>query len=118
MLSAWGPCAAPCTPCESDFNGDCNVGINDFLDLLANWGSCPEFALAAPLTLEQELADACLDEEDDWEEYYDVMTDEASSQATKDRYDCWMRHYLLECSKCQCPHTGQGSGCPNPDPFH
>jgi len=28
-------------PCPSDFDGDGEVGINDFLELLANWGPCP-----------------------------------------------------------------------------
>ncbi len=31
-----------CTdPCPADIDGDGNVGINDFLDLLAAWGPCP-----------------------------------------------------------------------------
>ena len=77
---------------------------------------CPPGGAPPPLSLAEELANACLDG-DDWDEYVDVMTDEASSQATKDRYDCWMRHYINDCSRCSCPHTGTGSGCPNPDPF-
>ena len=28
-------------PCDADVDGDGNVGINDFLDLLAAWGPCP-----------------------------------------------------------------------------
>ena len=27
--------------CPSDVNNDGTVGINDFLQLLADWGSCP-----------------------------------------------------------------------------
>ena len=27
--------------CPSDINNDGNVGINDFLQLLADWGPCP-----------------------------------------------------------------------------
>ena len=38
LLSAWGPCPAPCSPsCVGDLDGDCVVGITDFLLLLANW---------------------------------------------------------------------------------
>ena len=37
------PCsAASCPqPCVADLDGDGNVGIVDFLDLLAAWGLCP-----------------------------------------------------------------------------
>lgn len=39
LLTAWGPCAAPCPPaCAGDLDGDCAVGITDFLSLLKNWG--------------------------------------------------------------------------------
>ena len=39
LLAAWGPCAAPCPPgCPADLDGDCQVGITDFLLLLGNWG--------------------------------------------------------------------------------
>jgi len=31
----------PIPVCPGDINGDGNVGINDFLDLLAAWGPCP-----------------------------------------------------------------------------
>ena len=38
LLAAWGGCADPCPPsCPADLDGDCNVGITDFLILLANW---------------------------------------------------------------------------------
>ncbi len=37
------PCfAVTCPqPCVGDLDDDGDVGINDFLDLLANWGACP-----------------------------------------------------------------------------
>ena len=31
----------PCSSCPEDLDGDGNVGISDFLDLLAAWGPCP-----------------------------------------------------------------------------
>jgi hypothetical protein len=32
----------PCPPaCPADFDGDGSVGVNDFLELLAHWGPCP-----------------------------------------------------------------------------
>ena len=31
----------PIPVCPADITGDGNVGINDFLDLLAVWGPCP-----------------------------------------------------------------------------
>jgi hypothetical protein len=31
----------PCTVCEHDLDGDGTVGITDFLSLLARWGPCP-----------------------------------------------------------------------------
>jgi hypothetical protein len=31
----------PCLGCPEDLNGDGDVGISDFLDLLAAWGPCP-----------------------------------------------------------------------------
>ena len=114
LLGQWGQ---QCTSCDFGL-GDPGVGINEFLELLDRWFTvCPLSSAPPPLSLEQELADACLTE-DEWDEYVDVMTDEASSQADKDRYDCWMRHYIIDCSRCSCPHTGTGSGCPNPDPFN
>ncbi len=38
------PCfAVTCPqPCVGDLDNDGSVGINDFLDLLANWGPCPK----------------------------------------------------------------------------
>ncbi|MCH7797378.1 MAG: hypothetical protein IID28_02895 [Planctomycetes bacterium] len=37
LIETWGPCPEPCSPCPADLDGDCNVGITDFLILLANW---------------------------------------------------------------------------------
>ena len=38
LLAAWGECADPCPPsCPADLDGDFDVGITDFLILLANW---------------------------------------------------------------------------------
>ncbi len=34
LLAAWGVCGC----CAEDIDGDGNVGITDFLELLANWG--------------------------------------------------------------------------------
>jgi hypothetical protein len=38
LLSAWGPCAAPCA---ADLTGDGEVGFGDLLLLLSLWGACP-----------------------------------------------------------------------------
>ncbi len=37
LLAAWGHCD-DCDKCPSDIDGDCHVGITDFLLLLGNWG--------------------------------------------------------------------------------
>ena len=38
LMDAWGPCQGPCPPhCPADLDDDCQVGIVDFLLLLANW---------------------------------------------------------------------------------
>ena len=37
LLAAWGPCPDPPAPCTADFDGDGDVGIADFLTLLANF---------------------------------------------------------------------------------
>lgn len=107
LLAKWGPCT-----CQADFDCDENVGIVDFLQLLANWGPCPQSGLPEPLTLAEELADACLTQ-DNWDEYVGVMTDESSSQAKKDRYDCWMRHHISYCPACTCGPEH----CSGVDPF-
>ncbi len=96
-----------------DFNGDGDVGVPDLLELILNWGPCQCDPGAEVLTLEEELADACLTMED-WDEFVDVMTDPESSQEDKDNYLCWMEHYLYDCTKCTCTHLPM---CPGPDPF-
>jgi hypothetical protein len=40
LLSAWGPCPAPCPPqCPGDLDGTCSVGVVDLLLLLSGWGT-------------------------------------------------------------------------------
>ena len=43
LLDAWGSCSDCGTPaaCLADFDGNCVVGITDFLILLANWSPTP-----------------------------------------------------------------------------
>jgi hypothetical protein len=46
VITAWGPCAAPCPPrCAADISpspsGDCTVGVNDLLAVITSWGACP-----------------------------------------------------------------------------
>ncbi len=36
LINSWGPCPE-CSACPADLDGDCAVGIRDFLILLANW---------------------------------------------------------------------------------
>ncbi len=110
LLSAWG--TDPDGPPDFDCSGE--VGTSDLLVLLSNWGPCPgECPLSTtPLTIEEEMDDACLTM-DDWDEYYELMQSSAN-QATKDRFQCWMEHYIYDCNKCTCTGT---SLCPNPDPF-
>ena len=109
LLAAWGP--NPGHPADLDCNRE--VGVSDLLILLADWGLCPCGVGPEPLTLEEELADACLTQEN-WDEFEDVMTDPNASQEDKDRYNCWMIHYLDHCNKCTCEHQPE---CPSPDPF-
>ena len=110
LLASWGPCPG----CAADL--DCNlvVGASDLLSLLASWGLCACGTGPGPLTLQEELDDACLTM-DDWDDFVDVMTDPESSQADKDRYLCWMEHYFFDCNRCICIGA---SGCPGPDPFN
>ncbi len=43
LISAWGNCASPCLPrCPADLDGNCTVNVFDLLDLLRDWGECPE----------------------------------------------------------------------------
>ncbi|MEE8156214.1 MAG: right-handed parallel beta-helix repeat-containing protein [Phycisphaerales bacterium] len=109
LLAGWGPNPDH----RADFNNDGMVGASDLLALLANWGECPCGIPTSPPTLQEELDDACLTM-DDWNEFVAVMTDPNSSEADKDRYSCWMTHYIEDCNKCICIGA---SGCPNPDPF-
>ncbi len=116
----------PC-PWDLDANGGVGVadllillanwgnpyGVPDLLDLLLNWGLCPCGVGPEPLTLEEELADACLSQAD-WDEFVEVMGDPNRSQEDKDRYECWMTHYLFHCDKCTCIDEPD---CPSPDPF-
>ncbi|MEE8156344.1 MAG: hypothetical protein V3T53_15425 [Phycisphaerales bacterium] len=111
LLANWGTCL-DCGNCPADFDGNCTVGASDLLALLANWGPCPAMS-QEPLSLQEELDDACLTQAD-WDEFVDVMTDPLSSEADKDRYKCWMVHYLDHCNKCTCTDRGE---CPDPDPY-
>ena len=106
LLDQWGD------PGLCDFDGDGVVGIIDFLLLLASWGACPDTECVASLTIQQELALHCLDQAD-WDLHEAVMTDPTSSQLKKDRYHCWMRHYLYDCDYCSC----STALCPGKDPF-
>ena len=47
-----------CTSCDFDPGSPDHVGIQEFLALLANWGACPALGLPAPPTLQEELDDA------------------------------------------------------------
>ncbi len=116
-------------PCPWDLNGDGEVsaadllallaawgnpyGAADLLDLLADWGLCPCVEGIPPLSLADELADACLSD-DNWDAFVAKMTDPNASQADKDRYDFWMTHYMFHCNNCSCTHPSE---CPSPDPF-
>ena len=111
LFSQWGPPPPPNKP--ADFNNDGIVNTVDLLILFANWGLCDcDTTGIEPLTLPEELADACLTM-DDWNEYVGVMSGSAN-QATKDRYKCWMEHYLNDCNRCTCLGPVP---CPAPDPF-
>ncbi|MCH8822173.1 MAG: hypothetical protein IH984_01570 [Planctomycetes bacterium] len=106
LFAQWG------TAGPADFNNDGIVNTEDLLILFANWGPCPASGLPDPLTVEEELIDACLTM-DNWNEYVGVMMGSAN-QATKDRYKCWMEHYINDCNRCTCLGPVP---CPNPDPF-
>ena len=113
LLGTWGPCP-PMEGCPADFDDSGDVGVSDFLALLGNWGPCPCDTGPGPLSLEDELADACLTD-DHWDDFVDVMTDPESSQEDQDRYNCWMIHLLDHCNNCTCTHKSE---CPNPNPFN
>ncbi len=109
LLVAWGP--NPGHPADLDCNRE--VGVPDLLELILNWGLCSCGVGDEPLTLEEELADACLSWAN-WDKFVEVMTNPDSSQEDKDNYLCWMEHYLFDCDKCTCTHIPV---CPGPDPF-
>lgn len=104
LFAQWG------TNGPADFDGSGSVDTLDLLALFANWGPCYCGGLE-PLTLEEELDDACISEEE-WDDYEDIMQN--GTQAEKDNYQCWMLHWIEDCNRCAC--IGQ-SGCPGPDPF-
>ena len=113
--------------CPWDLDGNCDVGIGDLLIVLADWGNpygigdllallaawgpCPPCSVE-PLSLAEELADACLTQEN-WDDFVSVM--QTGSEAEKENWMCWMTHYLFHCNKCTCEHLP--SECPGPDPF-
>lgn len=107
LFAAWG--SDPGGPPDFDCNGA--VGTTDLLELFANWGACPCPPSSTPLSFEDELADACISQAE-WDDYEDTMQN--GTQAEKDNYDCWMRHWIEDCDRCSC--LGQ-SGCPGADPF-
>ncbi len=115
-------------PCPWDLNGDCVVGVEDLLIILANWGSpydiddfddlmdawgpCACDPEAVVPSLADELDDACLTQLD-WLRFMRVL-DNPPSQAVLDNNLCWMIHYLDHCDQCICLHSGV---CPDDDPF-
>ena len=108
LLGGWGPNAGP-----GDLNCDFGVGVLDLLALLASWGKCPCAGPGPePPSLEEELTEACLTMED-WFDFVDVM--QTGSEAEKENWLCWMEHYLNNCNRCTCTHSGVI--CPGPDPF-
>ena len=107
LLAAWGP--NPGHPADLDCSSD--VGLSDMLSLLADWGLCPCGVGPEPLSLQEELEDACLSQ-DNWDDFVDVMQN--GTEEDKENYLCWMIHYLDHCPKCTCTHIPM---CPGPDPF-
>ncbi len=110
FLGMWGPCV-DCNDCPADFDGDCDVGVTDLLFLLGSWGPCPCNPGAEVLSLQEELDDACLTQ-DDWDKLVDVM--QTGTEEEKENWLCWMNHYLDDCNRCICTHEVI---CPGPDPF-
>ena len=86
--------------------------MKDLLFLLGNWGPCQCAPHAVVLSLDDKLAEACVSDEN-WNKFVDKMTDANASQEEKDRYYCWMDHYLFDCTCLTC----MGSLCPGPDPY-
>ena len=106
LLAGWGPSSGP-----GDLDCDFQVNIVDLLALLAAWGSCPGSGLPEPLSLEEELADACLTL-DDWDDFEECMT--TGTQVERDNCKCWMEHFLYNCNRCSCTHN---PGCLGSNPF-
>jgi hypothetical protein len=112
ILSEWGDCPDPPDPCAADVNDDDVVDMDDVEAVLAAWGNCPNVFSTSIPTLGNELEESTCLEEEDWDLFYETMTDPEVSQAVKDNMQCWMNHYLNECS----PSCGQ-SPCTGADPF-
>ena len=113
LLGAWGPC--PAGPCPADFDGDGVVGIVEFLALLGHWGPCPGVDAEPELSLQSAIEGAGLVWPSDWDAFEATMTDPNASEAEKDRWSCWMDHYLDIHSRqffIEWPNP-----CPAPDPF-
>ena len=111
LLGAWGtdPGGPP------DFDGDGDVGIVDFLELLGHWGLCPGVDAVPPASLASAVQGAGLIWPSDWDAFAATMTDPNASAAEKDRWSCWMHHYLDVHSRrffIEWPNP-----CPAPDPF-
>ncbi len=102
-----------CTSCDFGL-GDVNpgVGIEEFLALLAHWNSCPG---PPQQSIAEVVAEAGLTTTQ-WNEFVAVMTDPAVSQAVKDNYLCWMEHYL-DCHRRPFCFECACQICPDADPY-
>ncbi|MHC4415257.1 MAG: hypothetical protein ACYS0G_08235 [Planctomycetota bacterium] len=103
LLAAWGP--GPDGP--PDFDCDGFVGIGDLLALLANWGNCPGYNGTPPPSLEEEIEEAGLTEEE-WDEFMDCL--EFGTLEEQVNCACWLAHYLAECPVLH-------PDCPGDDPL-
>ena len=111
LLGAWGD--NPGHP--ADFDGDGVVGIVDFLALLGHWGPCPGVDAQTSGSLQSVVEGAGLIWPSDWDAFEATMTDPNASDAEKDRWACWMDHYLDVHSR---PFFIDWTvPCPAPDPF-
>jgi hypothetical protein len=93
------------------------VGINEFLKILANWGSCPESTAPPPPTIEEVVEEADLDYPEDWDEFVDVVTDPEVSEEVKANYRCWIDHYLDCHRRPFCFECVWCQICPDDDPY-
>ena len=41
VITSWGACPTPPTPCPADINDDSQVDVNDLLAVITSWGACP-----------------------------------------------------------------------------